>query len=162
MARIIFVSHPFSSDPVRNAKSVLPVARAIASAGHLPFAPQLYLPQFTDESSERNLATKLCLEFLVRSDEVWVYGEPTDGMRLEQKWEIDPSWTDVLGMAAKVGMNLDALRRQLSKAPAVKAEDVQEDRDRLEAHRSKLRASRARGTKVEERGPGYMGRRKES
>jgi hypothetical protein len=52
-------------------------------AGHLPLVPQLYLPKFIDESSERNLAMKLCLGFLARSDEVWVYGESTDGMRLE-------------------------------------------------------------------------------
>lgn len=83
MPLVIFVSHPFSSDPDRNVKCVLPVARAIALAGHTPLAPQLYLPQFVDKSSERDLAMKLCLGFLVRSEEVWTYGEPTDGMRLE-------------------------------------------------------------------------------
>lgn len=83
MARVLFISHPFSSDPDRNAKCVLRVARTVALAGHLPFAPQLYLPQFVDESSERDLAMKLCLGFLARSEEVWTYGEPTDGMRLE-------------------------------------------------------------------------------
>ncbi len=76
-------SHPFSSDPIRNANCVVPVARAIALAGDLPLAPQLYLPQFIDEGSERSLAMKLCLGFLARSDEIRVHGQPTDGMRLE-------------------------------------------------------------------------------
>ena len=51
--------------------------------GHCPLAPQIYLPQFVDESTERALALKLCLELLALSEEVRVYGEPSAGMHLE-------------------------------------------------------------------------------
>lgn len=57
-----------------------------------------------------------------------------------QKWEGEVSWTDVLAMAAKVGMNLDSLRRQLCKAPAVSAEEVERDRSRLRDHRERVEA----------------------
>jgi hypothetical protein len=51
--------------------------------GHLPIAPQLYLPAFLDETTERNLALQFCLRLVALADEVRVYGEPTAGMRLE-------------------------------------------------------------------------------
>jgi hypothetical protein len=46
-------------------------------------APQLFLPQFIDELTKRDLALKLCLFLVALSEEVRVFGEPTEGMRLE-------------------------------------------------------------------------------
>ncbi|MGH9783806.1 MAG: hypothetical protein ACRD88_06430, partial [Terriglobia bacterium] len=43
-------------------------------------APQLYLPGFLDEATERDLAMRLCLGLVVLADEVRVYGEPSAGM----------------------------------------------------------------------------------
>ena len=51
--------------------------------GYLPIAPQIYLPEFIDEATERDLALKLCLALVTLSGEVRVYGKPTEGMRLE-------------------------------------------------------------------------------
>jgi len=51
--------------------------------GHLPLAPQIYLPAFIDDSKERELALELCLKFVAMSDEVRVFGEPSEGMLLE-------------------------------------------------------------------------------
>lgn len=49
----------------------------------MPLAPQLFLPQFVDEESERDLALSLCLRLVSRADELWAFGDPTEGMRLE-------------------------------------------------------------------------------
>jgi hypothetical protein len=81
--RRVFLSHPFSSAPKRNARVVAELASALAHAGLLPLAPQIYLPQFIDEAAERDLALKLCLALVALSDEVRVYGQVSAGMRLE-------------------------------------------------------------------------------
>jgi len=80
---VVFVSHAFSSDPISYGRRVAEIARELSSTGHLPLAPQIYLPRFLNEETERDLALRLCLELVGLADEVWVYGEPTDGMRLE-------------------------------------------------------------------------------
>jgi len=49
----------------------------------VPIAPQLFLPQFLQETVERELALRLCLRLVGLSDAVYAYGEPTEGMRLE-------------------------------------------------------------------------------
>jgi hypothetical protein len=79
----VFISHAFASAPGVNARLVSNLARASARTGRLPIAPQIYLPQFVDETTERGLALRLCLALVALSDEVRVYGEPTEGMRLE-------------------------------------------------------------------------------
>ena len=80
---IVFISHPFSSDPALHSSTVANITRRIALKDHLPLAPQIYLPVFLNEDTERDLALKLCLQFVALADEVRVYGEPTEGMRLE-------------------------------------------------------------------------------
>jgi hypothetical protein len=59
------------------------IVRQILLQGHIPLAPQIYLPQVIDEATERELALKICLGLVALSDEVRVYGEPSAGMRLE-------------------------------------------------------------------------------
>jgi hypothetical protein len=81
--RTSFISHPFSSDPIGNGTAVKRIARQIVSEGRIPLAPQIYLPQFIDEATARDLALKVCLELVALSDEVRVYGESSEGMRLE-------------------------------------------------------------------------------
>ena len=83
MARI-FVCHPYAGDPAGNAAAVRRIARRIALQGHVPIAPQRYLPQFIDEATERDLALRLCLELVAASDILEIHGdEITDGMRRE-------------------------------------------------------------------------------
>ena len=82
MARI-FVCHPYCGDPEGNRASVARVARRLALEGHLPLVPQLSLPAFLDEGNDRKAALRLCLGLVAMSEEVRIYGEPTEGMRLE-------------------------------------------------------------------------------
>ena len=80
---VVFISHAFTSDPERSARNVAGIAREIVRSGHLPIAPQIYLPQFIDETAERDLALRLCLRLVRLSDEVRVFGSISEGMRLE-------------------------------------------------------------------------------
>jgi dienelactone hydrolase len=80
---VIFVSHPYRADTKRNQDHVRDIARKLAVRGFLPLAPQIYLPLLLDETTERALALKLCLRLVGLSDLLRVYGEPTEGMRLE-------------------------------------------------------------------------------
>ncbi len=60
-----------------------------------------------------------------------------------QKWLIEPSWTDVLAMAAKVGMNLDSLRQQMCKASPVTPEEVARAIERLPRRKRRGGVARA-------------------
>ena len=82
--RRVYVCHPFRDDPVGNAAKVADICRSLTDAGFAPIAPQLYLPAFVDEATQREEALSLCLELLDVCDEVRVYGDRvTDGMRAE-------------------------------------------------------------------------------
>lgn len=82
--RRIYVCHPYRNAPAENVERVTAICRALSASGHLPVAPQLYLPQFMDETTEREQALAMCLELLDASDEVRVYGQSiTAGMRVE-------------------------------------------------------------------------------
>jgi hypothetical protein len=41
------------------------------------------LPAYIDEATERELALDHCVRLVAAADEVWVFGQPTVGMRLE-------------------------------------------------------------------------------
>ena len=79
----IFLCHPYAVDPEGNVRRVRDICARLAIEDFLPLAPQLYLPEFIKEATQRNLALRLCLEFVELCDEFRVYGEPTKGMRLE-------------------------------------------------------------------------------
>ena len=79
----VFVCHPFAGDPEGNVLKVRDICARIVFKDVLPLTPQLYLPHFIDEETQRDLALRLCLELVELCDEVRVYGEPTKGMRLE-------------------------------------------------------------------------------
>ena len=82
----IYVCHPFAGDVEVNTGRVKIICRALVENGLLPVAPQLYLPQFMDEATDRDRALELCLGLLEVCDEVRVYGgRISSGMRLEIK-----------------------------------------------------------------------------
>ena len=79
----IFVCHFYSSDPIESQARVQQIARRIALEGHLPLAPQIYLPAFIDEKAERDLALHLGLQLVALCNELRFYGSLSAGMRLE-------------------------------------------------------------------------------
>lgn len=80
----VYVCHPFAADPLGNVEKVRQICRRLVLEGVLPIAPQLYLPAFIDEATERELALQLCTEFVDLSDEVGVFEtDVTSGMGRE-------------------------------------------------------------------------------
>ena len=81
--RRVYVCHPFGADPDGNVLAVLKISRSLVKGGDLPISPQMFIPAFVDERTERELALSLCLELVAVCDELWVYGPVTAGMRRE-------------------------------------------------------------------------------
>ena len=81
--RVIYVCHPYRSDPTGNRRRVARICRRLVRSGHLPLAPQVYLSAFLDEATERAVAMRLCLRLVALADQVWVYGTPSEGMQIE-------------------------------------------------------------------------------
>lgn len=80
----IYICHPYSADPHNNAEKVAAICVDIAKQGHLPIAPQIYLPVFVSEETDRALAMCFCLELLSICDEIMVCGANiTNGMAIE-------------------------------------------------------------------------------
>ena len=80
----VYIAHPFSGDIPGNAERVRQICRAVLAEGHIPIAPQLYLPAFIDEATERQLALCLCEHLVAWCDAVWIYGPwITAGMERE-------------------------------------------------------------------------------
>lgn len=70
----VYVAHPYSDDPVGNVRRVRAICRAVVDEGHVPIAPHLFLPAFVDEATERDLALRICTEFVTCCDALWFYG----------------------------------------------------------------------------------------
>lgn len=85
MQKKVFICSPFRGDTEGNAKRAAAYSRMACEKGYLPIAPHLLLPQFLQEGieAERKLGIKMGLELLLCCDEVWVFGEATEGMAAE-------------------------------------------------------------------------------
>ena len=81
----IYICSPFRGDIKTNKRKARSYCREALSKGHLPIAPHLYFPQFLDDDipSERRFGLDIGLSLLEDCDEIWVYGEPTEGMQSE-------------------------------------------------------------------------------
>ena len=83
MKQLLYICHAFSRDPAESALAIRRECRSAVSSSCVPVAPQIYLPQFLDEATERDIAMACCLKLVSLCDELHVYGEPTEGMQLE-------------------------------------------------------------------------------
>ena len=70
----VYVAHPYSDDAAGNVARVRAICRAVVDEGHVPIAPHLFLPAFVDETTERDLALRLCIELVAGCDALWFYG----------------------------------------------------------------------------------------
>lgn len=70
------------AENLRKAKAFC--AAAIASHA-IPICPHYYLCELLDERhpSDRNVGREIGIELLKRCDEIWVFGQPSDGMLAE-------------------------------------------------------------------------------
>lgn len=80
---IVYICHPYSNDPLSNQRKAAAIARHVASLGHTPMCVHTMFPPIFDEDTQRKRIMRCCLELVKASDQVWIYGNPTEGMQQE-------------------------------------------------------------------------------
>ena len=82
---LIFVCSPYRGDMEANTQNARRYCRLVMEQGGIPFAPHLLFTQFLDENkaAERRQGLWMGREMLKLCDELWAFGEPTEGMRME-------------------------------------------------------------------------------
>ena len=83
---IVFISSPYAGDINNNTEKARHYCRIAVDAGHIPIAPHLLFPQFMKEDTEREKALKIGLALLDLCDEMWCFGEPSSGMKIEMQY----------------------------------------------------------------------------
>jgi len=81
----VYICSPYRGDVERNVGNARRYCRDAVKTGFIPVAPHIYFTQFLDDSveSERMAGIEAGIQLMLACDEVWVFGEPTDGMRQE-------------------------------------------------------------------------------
>ena len=82
---LIFVCSPYRGGTETNTQNARRYCRLVMEQGGIPFAPHLLFTQFLDEenAAERRQGLRMGMEMLKLCDELWAFGEPTEGMRME-------------------------------------------------------------------------------
>lgn len=85
--RMVYIASPLRGDIEGNLRKAAAYCRAATEAGVIPIAPHLYFSAFLDDRKpdERAEGMAMGLHALRRCDELWVFGEPSEGMRAEIK-----------------------------------------------------------------------------
>ena len=83
---LAYICSPYAGDIENNTAKAKKYSRFAVENSAIPFAPHLLMPQYMDESKERELALKMGIIFLSKCEEVWVFGERiSSGMAYEIK-----------------------------------------------------------------------------
>ena len=82
---LIFVCSPYRGDMATNTQNARRYCRLVVEQGGIPFAPHLLFTQFLNEDkvAERRRGLWMGMEMLRLCDELWAFGEPSEGMRME-------------------------------------------------------------------------------
>jgi len=82
---IVFISSPYRGNVEFNLAVARAACREALDAGCIPVVPHLYIPQVLDDDDprEREQGIRAALHLMRACDEVWCYGEPSEGMRRE-------------------------------------------------------------------------------
>lgn len=83
--RVIYVASPLKGDIEGNLKKATAYCSFVAKKGATPIAPHLFFASFLDDNKkeERLRGMAMGIDLLKRCDELWVFGEPSQGMRRE-------------------------------------------------------------------------------
>ena len=81
---IIFVSHPYSSNPEANIRKVDYICKQLYNEGYFPLSP-LHLFSFMPDDKCRKLILHICKLLIAISDKVFIYdyGKLSDGQEEE-------------------------------------------------------------------------------
>lgn len=80
---IIYIASAYSGDIEGNVQKTREYSRYVIRSGGVPFNPILNLHGVLEEESDRDTAINLDLSLLKKCDELWAFGEPTAGMKIE-------------------------------------------------------------------------------
>ena len=79
---LVYIASPFSGDVETNVERAKRYCKFAISKGYIPLAPHLHYPQFLDDRDmeERELGLHFALILLGKCEELWVFGEVSQGM----------------------------------------------------------------------------------
>jgi hypothetical protein len=80
---LVYICSPYSGDVAGNIERARRYSRLAVDRGAIPIAPHLLFPQFMSEETERDLVMFMDIAILSHCKELWVFGEPSAGMRQE-------------------------------------------------------------------------------
>ena len=83
--RKVYVASRYAGDVERNVAMAIDYCRRVIDAGYMPVASHLLYPQILNDNDpdERELGLLFGLALLRMCDEVWVFGEVSEGMAKE-------------------------------------------------------------------------------
>lgn len=84
-SRKVYVASRYAGDVERNVALAIGYCRRVIDAGYMPVASHLLYPQILNDNNpdERELGLLFGLALLRMCDEVWVFGEVSEGMAKE-------------------------------------------------------------------------------
>lgn len=87
----VFICSPYRDDVERNTEKAREYSRAAYEEDCIPVAPHLLFPQFLDEDNERERTDGIAMgmALLLDCDEVWAFGEVTEGMDQEIRFAVE-------------------------------------------------------------------------
>lgn len=82
---LVYVCSPYRGDVAVNVGCARAYCRFVVDHGGIPLAPHIYFTQFMDDSNvyERQLGMRFGNVLMDRCQEVWVFGDLSEGMRAE-------------------------------------------------------------------------------
>lgn len=82
---LVFVCSPYSGDVEANERRAERYCRFVYEQKRVPFAPHLLFTRFLDDGNadDRAAGIAMGIEMLLLCGELWAFGEPTAGMRIE-------------------------------------------------------------------------------
>lgn len=82
---LVYVCSPYRGDVAVNVGRCRAYCRFVVEHGGIPLAPHIFFTQFMDDSNvyERQLGMRFGNVLMDRCQEVWVFGEPSEGMQAE-------------------------------------------------------------------------------
>lgn len=83
--KLVYICSPLKGDIQGNIEKAIGYCREALLQDYNPIAPHIYYTQILDDTKaeERELGMKCGIELLPMCDELWVYGEPSEGMKKE-------------------------------------------------------------------------------
>ncbi len=85
LMRKVYICSPYRGDIEGNVRNARKYCRMAIDDGAIPIAPHIYFTQFLDDGDEaqRTTGIEAGIQLMLECDEVWVFGEPTSGMKQE-------------------------------------------------------------------------------